>query len=93
MAGPSNLRIQLYFDDEAHNWHFHVPELHIVGGGQTTVGEALKAVDEAIEFTVRNNDVAAMIAEMRAEFGPPSAEDYAWADHALGLAQSERGDL
>ena len=29
----SLLRIELFFDDEAGNWHYRVPALHINGGG------------------------------------------------------------
>ena len=27
------LRVELFFDDEASNWHYRVPALHINGGG------------------------------------------------------------
>jgi hypothetical protein len=30
----SALRIELFFDQEAGNWHYRVPALHINGGGQ-----------------------------------------------------------
>lgn len=29
----TTLRAEFHFDDEAGNWHFRVPALHIVGGG------------------------------------------------------------
>ena len=29
----STLRVELFFDDEASNWHYRVPALHINGGG------------------------------------------------------------
>jgi hypothetical protein len=28
----STLRVELFFDDEAGNWHYRVPALHINGG-------------------------------------------------------------
>lgn len=34
-----------------------------------------------------DEDLAALLAEMIAEHGEPSADDYAWADRALGLAR------
>jgi len=30
----SALRVEFFFDEEASNWHFRVPALHINGGGQ-----------------------------------------------------------
>jgi hypothetical protein len=32
----SALRVELFFDDEAGNWHYRVPALHINGGGTGT---------------------------------------------------------
>ena len=29
----SALRVELFFDEEAGNWHYRVPALHINGGG------------------------------------------------------------
>jgi len=29
----SALRVELFFDEEASNWHYRVPALHINGGG------------------------------------------------------------
>ena len=48
MAFQARIPVRIYFDDEAQNWHFHVPELHIVGGGQRTHDEARQAAAEAI---------------------------------------------
>lgn len=42
-------------------------------------------VDSAIEEKARREDIAALLAEMRAENGPPSAEEEAWARSVLGL--------
>ena len=39
----------------------------------------------ALARQVREDDLTALVAEMEAELGTPSAEDYAWADRALGL--------
>ncbi len=46
--------MRIYFDEEAQNWHFHVPELHIVGGGQRTHDEARQAAAEAIAFVLES---------------------------------------
>jgi Arc/MetJ-type ribon-helix-helix transcriptional regulator len=43
-------------------------------------------VAAALSRQVREDDLTALLADMRAEHGTPSAEDYAWADEALGLA-------
>ena len=29
----SRLRVELFWDEEASNWHYRVPALHINGGG------------------------------------------------------------
>ena len=42
-------------------------------------------VDSAIDEKAQREDVAALLAEMRAENGPPSAEEEAWARAVLGL--------
>ncbi|MGH8930312.1 MAG: toxin-antitoxin system antitoxin subunit [Egibacteraceae bacterium] len=39
----------------------------------------------ALEEQGRYADLASLLAEMAAEAGPPTAEDRAWARHALGL--------
>jgi Arc/MetJ-type ribon-helix-helix transcriptional regulator len=42
-------------------------------------------VANALARQVREDDLADLIAEMRAEHGEPTADDYAWADRVLGL--------
>lgn len=42
-------------------------------------------VDAAMDEKARREDLAALLAEMRAEAGPASATDVAWARAALGL--------
>jgi predicted RNase H-like HicB family nuclease len=54
MAVQARILVRIYFDDEAQNWHFHVPELHIVGGGQGTRDEARQAAAEAIAFALES---------------------------------------
>jgi hypothetical protein len=58
MAIQARIPIWIYFDDEARNWHFHVPELHIVGGGQRTHDEARQAAAAAIAFTLESRPEA-----------------------------------
>ena len=43
-------------------------------------------VAAALARQVREDDVTALLAEMRAEHGAPSSEDYAWADEVLGIS-------
>lgn len=43
---------ELEYDLEIGTWHFRVPELHIVGGGQKNLEEAIRAAAEAIAFTL-----------------------------------------
>ena len=40
----SLLRVELFYDDEAGNWHYRVPALHINGGGTSTREEAERAI-------------------------------------------------
>jgi Arc/MetJ-type ribon-helix-helix transcriptional regulator len=42
-------------------------------------------VDSAMEEKARREDLAALLAEMRAESGPAGAEEQAWARDVLGL--------
>ena len=42
-------------------------------------------VDAAMEEKARREDLASLLAEMRAENGPPTAEEQAWARGVLGL--------
>ena len=42
-------------------------------------------VDSAMEEKARREDLAALLAEMKAENGPATAEDEAWARDVLGL--------
>ncbi len=58
MSIRARIPLRVYFDDEAMNWHFHVPELHIVGGGQGSHDEALQAAAEAIAFALESGPAA-----------------------------------
>lgn len=42
-------------------------------------------VDAAIEEKAQREDIAALLAEMKAENGPPTVQDEAWARAVLGL--------
>jgi hypothetical protein len=59
----SALRVELFFDDEAGNWHFRVPALHINGGGTGTREDAerecLSAIAFALEGDPRDYDTGA----------------------------------
>lgn len=54
MAVQARIPLRIHFDDQAQNWHFHVPELHIVGGGQRTHDEARDAAAAAIAFALES---------------------------------------
>jgi len=49
------LRAEFFFDDEARNWHFSVPALHIIGGGTDTRAEAERECLAAIEFALEGD--------------------------------------
>jgi hypothetical protein len=57
------LRVELFFDEEAGNWHYRVPALHINGGGSPTregaARECLSAVAFALEGDPRDYDTEA----------------------------------
>jgi hypothetical protein len=50
-----SLRVECFYDDEAHNWHFQGPALNIIGGGQATRQEAERACLDAIEYALQGN--------------------------------------
>jgi predicted RNase H-like HicB family nuclease len=50
MATHTRIPVRVYHDDEAGNWHCHVPELHIVGGGDATREASLAHAADAIAF-------------------------------------------
>jgi hypothetical protein len=49
----STLRVELFHDDEAGNWHYRVPALHINGGGTATREEAEQDCLAAISFALQ----------------------------------------
>jgi len=51
----SLLRVELFNDDEAGNWHFRVPALHVNGGGTATREEAERACLDAISFALQGD--------------------------------------
>lgn len=51
----SLLRVELFYDYEAGNWHYRVPALHINGGGTSTREEAEHASVDAIAFALQGD--------------------------------------
>lgn len=51
----SLLRIELFFDEEADNWHYRVPALHINGGGLPPRDDAQQDCLSAIAFALEGN--------------------------------------
>lgn len=51
----SALRVELFFDDEARNWHYRVPALHINGGGSPFRADAERDCLEAIAFALEGD--------------------------------------
>ena len=60
VGAMSALRVEFFLDEEAGNWHFRVPALHINGGGAATRADAeresLAAVAFALEGDPRDYD-------------------------------------
>jgi hypothetical protein len=51
----TTLRAEFFYDDEANNWHYRVPALHINGGGAATREDAERQCLEAISFALEGN--------------------------------------
>jgi hypothetical protein len=51
----STLRVELFWDDEAGNWHYRVPALHINGGGTATREDAERESLSAIAFALEGD--------------------------------------
>lgn len=51
----SALRVELFWDEEASNWHYRVPALHINGGGTATRQEAAEESLSAIAFALEGD--------------------------------------
>ena len=51
----SVLRVELLHDQEASNWHYRVPALHINGGGTPTRADAEQECLSAIAFALEGN--------------------------------------
>ncbi len=51
----STLRVELFFDDEARNWHYRVPALHINGGGSPSRAEAELDCLDSIAFALNGD--------------------------------------
>jgi hypothetical protein len=70
----SALRVELFWDREAGNWHYRVPALHINGGGTATCEEAelesLSAIAFALEGDPRDYDSAAEAVTLDVKVAP-----------------------
>ena len=51
----SALRVELFFDQEASNWHYRVRALHINGGGTPTRADAERECLSAIAFALKGD--------------------------------------
>lgn len=51
----SALRVELFYDEEASNWHYRVPALHINGGGMPTRADAERESLSAIAFALEGD--------------------------------------
>ena len=70
----SALRVELFWDEEAGNWHYRVPALHINGGGTATredaERESLSAIAFALEGDPREFDPSAQAVTLNVRVAP-----------------------
>jgi hypothetical protein len=70
----SSLRVELFYDEGAGNWHYRVPALHINGGGTNSRDEAerdcLAAIDFALQGDPRDYDTSAEILTLDVSVAP-----------------------
>lgn len=70
----SRLRVELFYDDEAANWHYRVPALRINGGGCSTRADAeadcLSAVTFALEGDPQDYDFEADVVSLEVSIAP-----------------------
>ena len=70
----SALRVELFWDEEAGNWHYRVPALHINGGGTATredaERESLSAIAFALEGDPREFDPSAQAVTVDVRVAP-----------------------
>ena len=89
----SVLRVELFWDDEAGNWHYRVPALHINGGGTPTregaEHECLSAIAFALEGDPRDYDAAAETINFDVSIAPAAGNPLI---HALPVTLSSRHD-
>lgn len=71
------LRVEFFWDDEAQNWHYRVPALHINGGGAASREQAEAEAMEAIAFVLQGDpqdyDVEADVITFDVSLAPPAA--------------------
>ncbi|MGE5760755.1 MAG: hypothetical protein ACM37V_10420 [Gemmatimonadota bacterium] len=71
------LRVEFFWDDEARNWHYRVPALHINGGGTASREQAEAEATEAIAFVLqgdpRDYDGEAEVRTFDVSVSPPAA--------------------
>jgi hypothetical protein len=70
----STLRVELFWDQEAGNWHYRVPALHINGGGTSSrddaARESLAAIAFALEGHPQGYDLAAEAVTLDVKVAP-----------------------
>jgi hypothetical protein len=70
----STLRVELFWDEEAGNWHYRVSALHINGGGTATREDAerksLSAIAFALEGDPREFDPSAQAVTLDVRVAP-----------------------
>jgi hypothetical protein len=59
----SALRVELFHDDDAGNWHYRVPALNISGGGTATRVEAEQECLAAISFAREEDPADDLVSE------------------------------
>ena len=73
----TTLRAEFFLDDEANNWHYRVPAVHINGGGTVTREDAERECLDAIAFALQGDptefDASAVAVTLDVSMSPTAA--------------------
>lgn len=72
VAAQTRIPVEFFYDDEAGSWGFVVEAPSVVGGGDSTLEEAIQHAAEAIAFALEGSGEPARTDSGRIEYLPVS---------------------